>query len=196
MSALDFPTRVGVWLRECFGPVVACDTQERADRFLEEALELAQANGYDLGRVAALVAYVNARPAGVPYQEVGGVMVTLAAYCWATGVPMHAAADAELERIQRPEIMEKIRLKQAAKAREIPFSPLPVKTDDDAPPLPEGYAVTEFMPGIWEWNYRADDDDEGGSDGVYYASEAAAVVGAWRAHCSALEDELEEFNAE
>lgn len=120
-----FQSRVAPWMQECFGPEVSADRVERADRFLEEALELAQSGGYDKGRVAALVEYVWNRPAGEPPQEVGGVMVTLAAYCLAHGLDMHEAGEVELARILQPETVQKIRAKQAAKAREIPFSPLP-----------------------------------------------------------------------
>ena len=51
-------------------------------------------------------------------------MVTLAALCLAQGLNMHAAGETELARISRPEIVEKIRLKQATKPK---GSPLPQK---------------------------------------------------------------------
>jgi hypothetical protein len=124
-ATASFQTRVLPWLLQCFGPEVAADITERCDRFIEESLELAQALGYDLGRVPALVAYTGGRPAGEPAQEVGGVMVTLAALCSATRLDMHQAGEVELARILQPEVLEKIRAKQAAKARDIPFSPLP-----------------------------------------------------------------------
>ena len=102
-------------MRECFGDVIPFDKVERGDRLLEEVLELLQSGGYDPARVAALVAYVWARPVGDPPQEVGGVMVTLAAYCLAFGLDMQGAGEIELARILRPEIMDKIRAKQATK---------------------------------------------------------------------------------
>jgi len=46
---------------------------------------------------------------------VGGVMVTLAALCLASGIDMYSAAERELARINQPEIVAKIRTKQAAK---------------------------------------------------------------------------------
>ncbi|WP_251278369.1 hypothetical protein, partial [Enterobacter hormaechei] len=76
---------------------------------------LLQAHGYDSARVPTLVDYVFCRPVGEPTQEVGGVMVTLAGYCWVAGLDMHAAGDAELARISQPEVMAKIRAKQEAK---------------------------------------------------------------------------------
>jgi NTP pyrophosphatase (non-canonical NTP hydrolase) len=107
--------RVQVWMLECFNSEIAADQIERNDRFIEEALELAQATGYPRERVVALVDYVYARPIGEPSQEVGGVMITLAAHCLAFGIDLERAAFTEAARIERPEVMSKIRDKQAAK---------------------------------------------------------------------------------
>lgn len=113
--ATPFQSRVQPWMLECFGAEIAADRLERGDRFLEEALELLQSGDYPRDRIAALVDYVYGRPAGEPPQEVGGVMVTLAAYCLAHDLDMHAAAEAELARILQPEIVARIRAKQATK---------------------------------------------------------------------------------
>jgi hypothetical protein len=121
----DFQNRVAPWMQECFGPEISADRVERGDRLLEETLELLQSGGYDKERVAELVNYVWGRPAGEPAQEVGGVMVTLAAYCLAHALDMQEAGEVELARILQPAIVARIRAKQAAKARDIPFSPLP-----------------------------------------------------------------------
>jgi hypothetical protein len=110
-----FQQHVAPWMQACFGPAISADCIERGDRFLEEALELLQSGGYDRARVATLVDYVYGRPAGVPAQEVGGVMVTLAAYCLAAGLDMHEAGAAELTRISDPATIERIRAKQASK---------------------------------------------------------------------------------
>lgn len=67
-------------------------------RFLEEALELAQANGCSREDAHSLVDYVLSRPIGRPELEVGAVMVTLASLCNAAGIDMTNAADEELER--------------------------------------------------------------------------------------------------
>jgi uncharacterized protein len=61
----------------------------------------------------ALVQYVFGRDVGEPRQEVGGVMVTLAAACNAIGIDMDAAATAELARVWTK--VDAIRAKQAAK---------------------------------------------------------------------------------
>ncbi|WP_286068846.1 hypothetical protein [Stenotrophomonas sp. 57] len=110
-----FQSGVAEWMGQCFLPSLYSNMTERGDRLLEEVLELLQAHGYDKARVPTLVDYVFGRPVGDPAQEVGGVMVTLAGYCWVAGLDMHAAGDAELARITQPEVMAKIRAKQEAK---------------------------------------------------------------------------------
>ena len=119
-DAMPFQYRVQPWMMECFGPVISADTQERNHRFLEEALELVQASGATRSEAHDLVNYVYGRPVGEPFQEVGGVMVTLAALCLAHKMDMHAAGEVELARVWTK--VEKIRAKQAAKPK---HSPLP-----------------------------------------------------------------------
>lgn len=128
-----FQDRVKPWMDACFGPEISNDRMERGDRFLEEALELLQSGGYPRERVASLVDYVFDRPVGDPPQEVGGVMVTLAAYCLAHGLDMHEAGETELARIWTK--VEKIRAKQAAKPK---GSALPVAAQSFA----EGFQAT------------------------------------------------------
>lgn len=110
-----FQRRVGDWMTRCFAPEIIIDKLERNDRFIEEALELVQACGYSADRAHALVDYVFGRPAGDPMQEVGGVMVTLAALCNPHWLDMAASGERELERILQPEVIEQIRAKQASK---------------------------------------------------------------------------------
>nr|WP_313518511.1 hypothetical protein [Stenotrophomonas pavanii] len=111
----SFQAGVAEWMGQCFLPSLYSNMTERGDRLLEEVLELLQAHGYDKARVPTLVDYVFGRPVGDPAQEVGGVMVTLAGYCWVAGLDMHAAGDAELARINQPDVMAKIQAKQEAK---------------------------------------------------------------------------------
>lgn len=122
-----FQARVQPWMMACFGAEISSDRVERADRFIEEALELVQAGGYTAERAHALVDYVFTRPKGEIPQEIGGVMVTLAAFCLAYGEDMSAAGETELKRIWTK--VEQIRAKQAAKPK---HSPLPVATDGEA----------------------------------------------------------------
>lgn len=115
-----FQPRVAPWMQACFGPEISADKVERNHRFLEEALELVQASGCSRDEALQLVAYVYDRPQGDINQEVGGVMVTLAAHCLAHGIDMHEAGETELLRIWGK--VEQIRAKQAAKPK---HSPLP-----------------------------------------------------------------------
>jgi hypothetical protein len=118
-----FQGRVWGWLVWCFERKVVDNLTERCDRALEEHLELLQSLGYDRDRIPALVDYVYGRPAGDPRQEVGGVMVTLSALCSVANLDLDAAAHEELTRINKPDVMMRIREKQASK-RDI-HSPLP-----------------------------------------------------------------------
>ena len=120
----SFQQRVQPWMMECFGEKISSDLLERCDRFLEEDFELVQALGYPKERVAALRDYTWSRPKGEPSQEVGGVMVTLAALCLAADLDMHEAGETELARIWTK--VEQIRAKQAAKPT---GSALPVSTE-------------------------------------------------------------------
>jgi hypothetical protein len=110
-----FQWRVKSWMAQCFSPEICADKQERCDRFLEEALELVQASGYTAQRANTLVQYVFNRPVGQLPQEVGGVMVTLAAFCMPHNIDMHECGEIELQRISDPKITQKIRDKQKAK---------------------------------------------------------------------------------
>ncbi|CAM2163286.1 hypothetical protein BC2230_120122 [Burkholderia cepacia] len=120
--ASAFQVRVQRWMLTCFGTEISADRDERNDRFFEEAGELAQALGMTREEAHALVDYTWSRPVGEACQEVGGVMVTLAALCSANDLDMQAAGEAELARINVPSTIEKIRAKQAAKPK---LSPLP-----------------------------------------------------------------------
>lgn len=121
----SFQSRVAPWMQACFGEAISRDGIERNHRFLEEALELVQACGCTADEAHQLVDYVYGRPVGDPSQEVGGVMVTLAAHCLAHGVDMHEAGETELGRIWTK--VEQIRAKQAAKPK---HSPLPMAVQE------------------------------------------------------------------
>lgn len=119
-KSTDFQSRVQPWLHDCFGSEIANNAVERNHRFLEEALELVQACACTQDEAHQLVDYVYGRPVGEKYQEVGGVMVTLAALCLAQQLDMHACGETELARIWTK--VKQIRAKQAAKPK---HSPLP-----------------------------------------------------------------------
>lgn len=127
-----FQRRVDPWLLSCFGEAIARDRTERSHRFLEEAIETVQATGTTRSEAHQLVDYVFDRPAGELPQEIGGVMVTLAALCLAHGVDMAEAGEIELARVWTK--VEKIRAKQAAKPKHSPLpehvkKPLPFSHD-------------------------------------------------------------------
>lgn len=116
----SYQERVNDWMLTCFNDEIAFSVTERNHRFLEEALELVQAKGCTSSEAYQLVDYVFGRDTGEPTQEVGGVLVCLAALCNAAAINMNAAGETELARIWTK--VEKIRAKHAAKPQ---FSPLP-----------------------------------------------------------------------
>jgi hypothetical protein len=132
----DFQAGVADWMMACFGAEISEDRLERGDRFIEEALELAQTvPGFTADRAHALVDYVFSRPVGEPHQEVGGVMVTLAALCNTCGMSIDESARRELARVWTK--VDAIRAKQAAKptGSALPMAfPAPTipKTDTEA----------------------------------------------------------------
>ena len=119
-DASTYQKRVQNWMMECFTMEICRDTIERNHRFLEESLELVQSLGCTSSEAHQLVDYVFNRPIGETTQEVGGVMVTLAALCSAADIDMAECGETELRRIWT--CVEKIRAKQASKPK---HSPLP-----------------------------------------------------------------------
>lgn len=120
----DLQQHVKIWILKCFNVEIANDKTERSHRFIEESLELVQACGMSKDDVLTMVDYTYDRPLGELSQEVGGVMITLAALCNPHSLNMFHEAENELERINKPEIIDKIREKQKSKPS---GSPLPGK---------------------------------------------------------------------
>jgi hypothetical protein len=116
----SFQERVHPWLRACFGEDFDQEHHAREARFIEEAIELFQARGRSFDELISVAKYVYSRPVGDPYQEVGGVMTTLAALCIVSKLDMHEAGETELARIWTK--VDQIREKQARKPL---HSPLP-----------------------------------------------------------------------
>ena len=110
-----YQNRVARWMLQCFGLEIAEDKTERNHRFIEEALELVQACGCSKEDVLMLVDYTFDQPIGEKGQEVGGVMVTLAALCEAQGLRMGREGLTELHRIWK--CIDQIRQKQKTKPR-------------------------------------------------------------------------------
>lgn len=128
----SFQARVGDWMLACFGDEIAADRIERNHRFLEEALELVQANGCDVDDARALVEYVYSRPVGELAQEVGGTMVTLAALCNTFNVDVNEASETELARVwtKVEAIREKQRNKPTGSALPQAWANMPIGTID------------------------------------------------------------------
>lgn len=109
----SFQDRVFDWARDCFGEHDTTSREMRTYRFLEEALELAQACGCSQDAATRVLEYVYGRPAGEVAQETGGTMVSLAVLCQAFGIGMNRCAEAELTRVLGK--IEHIRARHAAK---------------------------------------------------------------------------------
>jgi hypothetical protein len=96
---LSLEERVAAWVRTCIGEA-HMHSRERAMRLLEEAVELAQAEGITAALVAKQVQHVYSRPPGGPGEEAAGVAVCLLGWCAATGHRFADLALAEVERIE------------------------------------------------------------------------------------------------
>ena len=96
----SFQNRVDSWLQTTFPfSDIRLNKRERNLRFLEEAIELVQACGLWKHEVLPVVDYVYGRKVGAPFQEVGGVMITLNALCTANMLNVEECAEAELKSI-------------------------------------------------------------------------------------------------
>jgi NTP pyrophosphatase (non-canonical NTP hydrolase) len=89
----------------------------RARRVVEEAVELAQATGVDKLDILRVVDHVYSRPVGEVNQEVGGVAVTLLAYCSVIGASADALERREIDRILNKDV-EHFRKRDAEKRAE------------------------------------------------------------------------------
>lgn len=87
------------WTVETFG-AIGLDRQERAKRLLEEAMELAQAEGVSDLVVGRLLARVYARPPGDTQREIGQAMFTLAVLAANLGMNAVEAFHEEFNRVR------------------------------------------------------------------------------------------------
>lgn len=92
-----------------WGTTARHNIKERAQRFLEEAVELVQSCGLGAQDIPPIVQWVYNRETGPVDREVGGTMVTLAALCARIAVNLPEAAVMELNRLmdKSPEEMRK-----------------------------------------------------------------------------------------
>jgi len=119
MGETNYQARVSSWVKTITDSE-SIDSAERTHRFLEEALELAQASGCSRDDAVALIDYVFSRPVGEPQLEAGAVLVTLAGLCSSLNIDMQSAGETELRR--NWERVEAIKLKRSSKPKD---SPLP-----------------------------------------------------------------------
>ena len=108
--------RIASWVVSTFGKAILDDRIERAFRVLEEACELAQSVGVTSTEAHRIVDYVWSRPAGYVRQEIAGTIVTTLAFAASVGEDAESELAEEVDRIERPEIVEKCRRRQSEKA--------------------------------------------------------------------------------
>jgi NTP pyrophosphatase (non-canonical NTP hydrolase) len=87
------------WAVEAFGDT-ALRFQERAARMVEEAIEVAQAEGLSPEIVRKILDRVYSRPPGDLWQELGGLMITAMALAENQGLDLHDCARQEFARVQ------------------------------------------------------------------------------------------------
>lgn len=95
----DQQTDITKWVISRFGISVLGSVHERVARVLEEAIELAQSEGMSKLEVLGLIDHVFSKARGAPFQEAGGVGVTLAAYAESKMWKLSDVIAAEVARI-------------------------------------------------------------------------------------------------
>lgn len=93
------PAEFLAWAVRTFGPI-ALDRQDRAARFLEEAIELAQSEDVSVDVVKVIVDRVYQRPGGYLHKEIGQAMVTLECLAENLGISADAEAAREFDRVR------------------------------------------------------------------------------------------------
>ncbi len=91
--------QLGIWCASRFGIEAYTNRRERAARVLEEAIELAQAEGLPIGKAQRILEVVYSKPAGEPSQEAAGVMTTLMGWAASTSHDLERVTQAEIDRI-------------------------------------------------------------------------------------------------
>lgn len=91
------------------------DVAERLARYAEETNEVLQAFGMSREYMHRLIDYTCDRPAGEPAKEIGAALLTLTSLCVVAGYDVMACAEADLEKLQRPETIARIRAKRSTR---------------------------------------------------------------------------------
>lgn len=98
IGMVDWQPKMVEWVRTRLG-YDAMDPHERAMRFLEESLELAQAVGITEDEIDKMRLHVYAKDVGRVGQEIGGVVTTLLTLAQSQDVDMNVAGLMEIDRI-------------------------------------------------------------------------------------------------
>ena len=124
---MNYQLKISEWMEKTFSqdykttnPDDAHHSHTRILRFMEEAIELFQAEGLSREKFNEVADYVWNRPQGQINQEVGGVMVTLTAYCISKNIDLMTEGWREFYRIDTEEMRAKIRKKQEEKPNGLP----------------------------------------------------------------------------
>jgi len=91
------------------------DIAERLARYAEETNEVLQAFGMSREDMHQLVDYTCDRPPGEPAKEIGAALLTLTSLCVIAGYDIMACGEADLEKLQRPETIARIRAKRSTR---------------------------------------------------------------------------------
>lgn len=98
-SSVRRPRDFLTWALRIFGPLAA-DRRERAMRFTEEALELAQSAGLERGAIDKILDRVFSRPPGDLPREIGQSAATLELLAESQGLSTEQEAQREWERVR------------------------------------------------------------------------------------------------
>lgn len=103
-SVPELQSEIDEWVTSVCGTDARNSLHERVTRVIEEALELAQAEGLSKDAAARLVEFVFSRPAGEPEQEASGLGMTLLSYCAVKDFDLIKIVRAELSRVSTPAV--------------------------------------------------------------------------------------------
>lgn len=96
---MNRPSEFLAWAADMFGPI-ALDRRERLSRFVEEAVELAHADGMPPNLIEKIIQRVYSREPGAIPKEVGQAQVTLELYAQAIGLSSEVEAAREFDRVR------------------------------------------------------------------------------------------------
>ena len=111
----DYQNDCRLWALEAFDYPVVYDERERAQRVLEEAVEVAQSMGMSRAEAHAIVDWKMDGEQGDIQQEVGGLLVCIAILCAAKAIDMRTCGLNELASAH--ERIGEIRAKQKRKPK-------------------------------------------------------------------------------